>query len=198
MTVIRLPDGGLLLHSPVACDDETRRALDALGSVRFVLAPSKVHHFFVAPWKAAYPSATFLAAPGLREKRPKIPFDGVLEGEPPPAWRSCLEAELFRGASLINEIVLFHVASRTLVLTDLAMNFRSAANLRTALWQLLMGARNHFGPTRFVRLLIRDRDAARKSLDRILAWDFERVTVTHGEIVEARGKAALRHTYAWL
>jgi hypothetical protein len=198
MTVIQLRDGGLLLHSPVQCDLETRHALDALGSVRFVLAPSKVHHFFVTPWKAAYPAATLLAAPGLREKRPKIPFDGVLEGGPPEAWQSSVEMELFRGASWINEIVLLHVPSRTLVLTDLAMNFHSAPNLLTGAWQRLFDVRNRFGPTRFVRLLIRDHDAARKSLDRILGWDFERVTVTHGEILEAGGQAALRNAYAWL
>ena len=198
MTVIRLRDGSLLLHSPVLCDDDIRRALDALGPVRFVLAPNKVHHFFVAPWKEAYPAATLLAAPGLREKRPEIPFDGVLEGAPPEAFRNCVEIELFRGASWINEIVLFHVPSRTLVLTDLAMNFHSAQNLLTAVWQRLLDVRDRFGPTRFVRLLIRDRAAARKSLERILAWDFERVTLTHGEVLEAGGRAALRSAYAWL
>jgi hypothetical protein len=198
MTVIRLEDGGLLLHSPVACDPETRSALDAIGPVHFVLAPSKVHHFFVAPWKAAYPSATLLAAPGLPEKRPRIPFDAVLAGDPPEVWRSSLETELFRGASWLNEIVLFHLPSRTLVLTDLAMNFHSAPNLVTAIWQRIFDVHNRFAPTRLVRFLIRDRPAARGSLERILAWDFERVTVTHGEILETGGKTALRSAYAWL
>ena len=198
MTVIRLRDGRLLLHSPVPCDEETRRALDAVGPVGFVLAPSKVHHFFVTPWKAAYPAATLLAAPGLQEKRPGIPFDGVLEAAPPEAWRGVLELELFRGATWINEIVLFHAPSRTLVLTDLAMNYHSAPDLRTAIWQRVFDVRNRFGPTRFVRFLIRDHRAARGSLERILAWDFERVTVTHGEVLEAGGKAALRAAYAWL
>ncbi|HYB12927.1 MAG TPA: DUF4336 domain-containing protein [Myxococcota bacterium] len=198
MTVIQLREGTLLLHSPVLCDGETRRALDALGSVRFVLAPNKVHHFFVAPWKAAYPTATLLAAPGLREKRPKIPFDGALEGDPPEAWRGFVEAEHFRGAQGINEIVLFHEASRTLVLTDLAMNFHAAANRRTDVWQRLFGVHNRFGPTRFVRFLIRDHQAARGSLQRILGWDFERITLAHGEVLEAGGKAALRDAYAWL
>jgi len=93
---------------------------------------------------------------------------------------------------------LFHPSSRTLMLTDLAMNFHSAANLRTALWQQVFGVRNRFAPTRFVRSLIRDRKAARGSLDRILGWDFERVTLTHGEILETAGKAALQEAYAWL
>jgi hypothetical protein len=198
MTVIRLGDGSLLLHSPVLCDDEARRDVEALGPVRFLFAPNKVHHFFVAAWKEAYPSAKLLAAPGLREKRPKIPFGAVLDGEAPEAWRSCVQTELFQGASWINEIVLFHASSRTLVLTDLAMNFHSAPNLRTEIWQRLFDVRNRFGPTRLVRFLIRDRVAARASLDRILAWDFERVTMAHGDPLETGGKAALRDAYAWL
>jgi hypothetical protein len=32
----------------------------------------------------------------------------------------------------------------------------------------------------------------------VLAWDFDRVTVTHGEPLETGGKEALRRAYAWL
>jgi hypothetical protein len=44
----------------------------------------------------------------------------------------------------------------------------------------------------------RDRKAAKASLEHILAWDFDRVTVTHGEVLESGGKDALRAGYAWL
>src|SRR5690242_14804067 len=40
MTVVRLPGGGLFLHSPIALTPELRRELDALGPVRCVIAPS--------------------------------------------------------------------------------------------------------------------------------------------------------------
>src|SRR5512145_2119434 len=78
MTVVRLPDGGLWLHSPVRLDAETKQALDALGAVRWVVAPSKVHYFFVAPYGAAYPAARLLAAPGLAEMRTDLRFHAVL------------------------------------------------------------------------------------------------------------------------
>ena len=48
------------------------------------------------------------------------------------------------------------------------------------------------------RILIRDRAAARASLEKILAWDFERVTVTHGSVLEHGGREALRKSYEWL
>jgi len=32
----------------------------------------------------------------------------------------------------------------------------------------------------------------------ILAWDFDRVVVAHGEVLESGGREALRQGYAWL
>jgi hypothetical protein len=45
---------------------------------------------------------------------------------------------------------------------------------------------------------IRDRRAARESLERILGWDFDRVVVAHGDVLERGGREALRQGYAWL
>ena len=38
------------------------------------------------------------------------------------------------------------------------------------------------------RGIFRDRRAARQSVERILQWDFDRVTVTHGEILDTGGR----------
>ncbi len=59
-------------------------------------------------------------------------------------------------------------------------------------------AYDRFGPSILERLLIRDRTAARKSLERILEWDFDRVIVAHGEVRENAGREGLRAGYAWL
>jgi hypothetical protein len=45
---------------------------------------------------------------------------------------------------------------------------------------------------------MRDRKACRASADRILAWDFERITVTHGEVVERGGREAFRSGFSFL
>ena len=49
-----------------------------------------------------------------------------------------------------------------------------------------------------VRFAIRDGQAARRSVDRLLGWDFDRVVVAHGEVLESGGREALRQGYAWL
>src|SRR5215472_17620693 len=57
MTIVRLRDRGLLLHSPVKLELKLRQALDELGEVRAIVAPSSVHHLFVADYLAAYRQA---------------------------------------------------------------------------------------------------------------------------------------------
>lgn len=198
MTVVRLPDDSLFLHSPVRLDADTRRTLDDIGTVRYVVAPSKVHHFFAGDYRSAYPQARLFAAPGLAEKRTDLRFDAVLSDEPPPEWRDAIDQHLFRGAPLVNEVVFFHPASRTLILTDLAFNFTHAPTGRARVFSWLVGATGRFGPHRMMRAFIRDRGAARDSVRRVLSWDFDRITVTHGTILESGGKSCFAAAFAFL
>jgi hypothetical protein len=198
MTVVRLPDGGLFLHSPAPFDAEMQRRLDDLGPVRCVVAPNKVHHFFVGAYAAAYPDARLFAAPGLAEKRRDLQFDAVLGDDPPPEWRGVIEQHLFRGAPYINEVVFFHPASRTLMLTDLAFNMRRSPPGRARVFCSLVGATGRFGPHRMLRLMMRDRASARASVQRILAWDFDRVTVTHGEVLATGGRQQFAAAFEFL
>jgi hypothetical protein len=198
MTVIRLPSGGLLLHSPVPLDDATRRALDALGPVRWLLGPSKVHHFYLGEYAAAYPEAALLGAPGLAEKRRDLRFHGVLDDRASPDFEGVVAHHVFAGAPMMNEVVLLHRPSRTLVLTDLAFNVPRGGRHGARLFHRLVGAVGRFGPHRIVRLGIRDRRAARRSLEEILRWDFTRVIVSHGEVLEGDGHAAVARAFAWL
>lgn len=199
MTVIRLADGSLFLHSPVKLDDATRAALDALGPVRHVVAPSKVHHFFAGDYTAAYRDAVLYAPPGLQQKRKDLHVDVELSDEPQAAWRGQIDQHLFRGAPMMNEVVFLHRPTRTLVLTDLAFNVSADEGTFLArLFYRIVGAAGRFGPHRLLRLGIRDKAAARTSVQTILGWDFDRVTVTHGAILETGGKEALRRGFEFL
>ncbi len=198
MTVIRLADGSLLLHSPVALDAELRRELDALGRVRFSVAPNRVHHLYAGKVAEAYPEARLWVGPGLERKRPDLVFAGVLGDEAPAEWKDQVDQVFFRGRPYENEVVFCHRASRTLILCDLAFNFGPRAAAPTRLLMRLLRSYGRFGPTKLDPLLIRDRGAARQSLARILGWDFDRVVVAHGDVLESGGHEALRQGYSWL
>jgi hypothetical protein len=46
--------------------------------------------------------------------------------------------------------------------------------------------------SRALRLVTRDREAARASLEQVLALDFTRLVMAHGEVVDVDAKARLR------
>ena len=198
MTVVRLPGGDLLVHSPVPLDTATRAALDALGRVRWIVGPSKVHHFSLGEYAAAYPDAELLGAPGLAEKRRDLRFAHVLRDEVGLPFDAFLPRKLFEGAPMMNEVVFFHPPSRTLLLTDLAFHLPPGARNEARLFHWLVGATGTFGPHRIVRFGIRDRAAAARSRDAILRWDFDRIVVSHGEVLPTGGRDAFRRSFAFL
>jgi hypothetical protein len=198
MAVVRLPGGGVVLHSPVAADEATREAVEAIGPVRAIACPNKVHHRCAAGWKRIAPDARLLAAPGLPAKRRDLAFDGLLGDDPDPAWGDALATVHVRGIPILEEVAFLHPASRTLLLTDLAFRPTPGSPRGLRRWARITRVRGGFGPNAVVRRAVRDRAALRRSLDRVLAWDFDRVTVTHGEVLAVGGRAALRRAWEWL
>jgi hypothetical protein len=53
MTIARLADGGLFVHSPIELTAEVREAVAALGVPRYLVSPNKIHHLFWAEWQDA-------------------------------------------------------------------------------------------------------------------------------------------------
>jgi hypothetical protein len=198
MTVVRLPSNKLWIHSPVKRDPELAERIPALGVPAFLVAPNRFHHLFVREWQAAHPEAALFVAPGLPAKRKDLSIMAVLTRETPPAWSEALDQVLFEGFPLLNEVVFFHRPTRTLVASDLAFNVGPTSPLSTRVAFRLAGAYGRLSTTVFERVLIRDRAACRRSLERILAWPIERVIVAHGEVLERGGRAALAQAYDWL
>lgn len=125
-------------------------------------------------------------------------FSGVLGERAEPGWEGAVEQTLFEGIRLITEAVFFHPATRTLILADLCFNVGDGATAGTRLLLRLFGMFGKLSVPRDMRLAVRDRDAARRSLQRILSWDFDRIIVGHGAIVETGGRAALQQAFEWL
>lgn len=197
MTVIRLPGGALWLHSPIAMDETLRAEVDALGVLAHIVAPNLYHHVYAGAWKTAYPDATLWGAPGLAKKRKDLGFDATLGELPDPAWAEVIDQVPLRGC-MFGEVVFFHRPSRTLVTADLIENFDSSPYLATRLYLKAAGIHGKPGVSRMLRPIYRDRAAVRASLEHMLAWDFERIVLAHGNPIERDAKATLRAAYAWL
>ncbi len=196
MNVIRLSSGGLFIHSPVSLSRELGEWLAGLGEVKYVVAPNRFHHLHVDGYMRAYPGAQFLAAPGLPEKRRDLTFTGLLGGTAPSEWDGEIEHFVFGGMPLLNEAVILHKPSRTLILTDLLFNFSLDPSLGQRVFALLDCVRGRPSVSMLMRrFLIKDKAAVRESADRVLLWDFDRILLSHKDIVERGGHDAFRLAY---
>jgi len=202
MSVVRLSDGGLWIHSPERLDDTLRDELAALGPVRHLISPNKLHHLFLQPWLEAWPDALSHAAPGLEAKRPDLRFDRRLGDEADPAWAGLIDQRVFRGSRVMEEVVFFHRPSRTLVLTDLIENFPAAGLNR---WQRLLarlvGILAPHGRTPVdwrLTFTPAGRREARRCLEVMRGWAPENIIVSHGECILGGGAVFLERSFRWL
>ena len=100
--------------------------------------------------------------------------------------------------TLLEETVFWHRPSGTLLSADLIENFQSADDWWTRSYLKIAGIYGKIGLSRMLRLAFRDRKKARRSIDQVLDWDFDRIILAHGEPIGSNGVEALREAYTWL
>ncbi|MFK7898918.1 MAG: DUF4336 domain-containing protein [Myxococcota bacterium] len=198
MTAIRLPDGSVFLHSPVALTEKLKQEIEAVGPVKYLIAPNKLHHLFVSDWVDAFPDAIFYAAPDLDKKRPDLDCSRVLGNSAEAGWSGTIDQVRVDGFPFASEIAFFHRPSKTFIATDLAFNIGDNSPPLTQAFFRMARTHGRLSPTLLERLLIRDRGAFKTSFERILEWPFERIIVSHGDISETGGREQLLQGYAWL
>lgn len=198
MAVARLSGGRLWVWSPVALDPPLRAELDALGEVRFLVEPNKLHHLALAEWARAYPEAELHAPPGLAAKRRDLRFHGELGDEPPVAWQGAIAHAVFRGSLAVTEVVFLHHASKTALVGDLVQKMDPPAGWRGLLlrWNGLTGPAG--STPREWRASFLRRAPARRALERVLAGHPENLVIAHGRCALGGGERALRDSFAWL
>jgi hypothetical protein len=198
MTVVRLPSGSLLVHSPIATDAALVRALDALGPVAHIVAPNAYHHLYVSGFADAYPKAMLHAPRALRRKRRDLRIDADLSEVPHEDWKGTLVPLTIDG-SMLGETLFVHPRSRSVISSDLTENFPAAVDhAPTRIYLKASGVYGKIGWSRLLRFVYRDRKAARRSIDRLLEHDFDRAIIAHGAPIERDGKEAIRETFRWL
>jgi hypothetical protein len=203
MTVIRLSSGELLVISPISIDDATVEQLDKLGTVSHIVAPNLYHYLFATDFQKLYPNALFWAAPGLDTKKPDLKIDRTIDVNSSSLWTG-IEHIFFdgfrtlalNGFDLLNEFVFFHIASRTLILTDTAFHFDDSFPLVTQFATRIIGGYQSLSPSILEKIATTDKDKVSKSVDRVLNWDFDRVIMAHGSIIDRNGKEMFDRGYA--
>lgn len=203
MTIIRLREGSLWVHSPTELTPELKREVDALGPVRHLIAPNKIHFWWVPDWKDAYPEAVAHAARWVRNRAGERgnAFDRDLGETPDPAWAGEIDQVAVPG-SYMTEITFFHRRSRTLILTDLIQNFESS-KIGSSLYRALIRAAGAMHPDGKIpadlRLSFRPRRAeVRQAVQTMIAWQPQRIIIAHGRWYERDAVAELKRAFRWV
>lgn len=198
MTVIRLRTGELIIHSPCAFDASVAAEVRALGRVAAIVAPGNFHWLHVPSCQQAFPDAVTYVCPGTEKRAKGLHYDAVLADDAPTLWADELAQVAVDATRVMHEVAFFHRASRSLLLVDLVENFTAATPgtnwfLRAAF--RAVGMWNRPTPAPEYRLGWGDKARVRDALQRILAWDFERVILSHGDLITADAKAVVAR--AW-
>jgi Domain of unknown function (DUF4336) len=204
MTIVRLNTGELIAISPIKIDDKTIEQITLLGQIKYIIAPNLYHHLFIKDFRSIYPEAKLWATSSLAAKKPDLAIDVPITDRQNNLFDE-LDYLLFdgfqtlylNGYTPLNEYVFYHRASRTLILTDTAFYFDDRFVPMTQLIAKLMGGYKLLRPSPLEKLATRDKNAVKSAVSRVLAWDFDRVIVAHGSIVETDGKQQFKAGYDW-
>ena len=204
MTVIRLENSTrLVILSPIQPTPELEIELAAFGVVTDIVAPNAFHHLHLQVFQQRFPQAISWGPPFLKQKCPHLELDRLLNAEEPSPWPGLLLCSLSglhtlgpTGPSPLHEVAFCHTPSRTLVLTDSAFHFDASAPWLTRWLTRIGGGYARLEPTILERLATSDRSSLRRAMQAVLQWDFDRVIVAHGAVVETGGKERLTKAYA--
>ena len=202
MTVVRLSDGSVWANSPVPLRFDTLKRITALGPIRYLVAATPRHVWRLEGWHTLFPEAqlwTPTSSPFTLKKR-RLPFTGILGDEPPPSWAKEFDQLAFKGNPLIEEVLFFHKESRTVILDDLIQihPIVKGKSVRNALFRLAGVAYPRGGVPIDIRLSFTNRRLARRSLGKLLSWDFDKLIIGHGACVEREAKPFVEHAFRWL
>jgi hypothetical protein len=203
MTVIRLDDGTLLLHSPTHFTPALAGELEGLGRVAHLIAPNVAHWTFLADWQRAYPHAITWGAPGLRTRgqvrRSEVRIDEDLGDTAPIAWSGLVDQGIVRGLGRFSEVYFFHKRSRTLVLVDMIENL-DPAKLPPFTRLFSRAARATDATTAlYLRPVLRGGGSeARRIIRGMIDLQPERVIFAHGQFFDTDGAARLARAFRWL
>lgn len=196
-TIIRLPDGTLFVHAPLALTAPLKAAIDDIGRVTVVAAPNTEHVDFVAQWAHFYPDAVYLCPPGRIDKLSAIPFTRELSATniPDPTLSDADIAQYFiPQAPFFNETIFLHRPTKTLLVTDFFWAYPSGPDVPRNTRAFGWGMNTLYKPV-YDRLLVNDRPSFAALLERLLAENFCRIIPCHGDIIETDGHAKLRAFY---
>jgi hypothetical protein len=193
MVVIRLGDGRLVIHNAIALDEAGMAALDALGPVAFIVAPSGFHRMDVARFSHRYPEAAVVCPPGARSKvEARVAVAGGYErlpADPHVGW------ELLEGTKEREGVFAVTTSGGvTLIFNDAVFNLPDRLPGFGGFVTRMLGSTGGPKVTKIAkRFLVDDRAALADHLRRLSETpSLQRVIPGHGAVIDDDAASVLR------
>jgi len=193
MTLVRLADGRLVVHSAVALDDESMAEIEAWGPPAVLLVPNGYHRLDAPAYLARYPELQVLCPKGSRSKVEEVVrVDGDYDAFPDdPA----VSVEHLAGVRKAEGVMIVRSGSgTTLVFNDAIFNMPHGRGVAGFIFRHVTGSTGGPRVTRLFRVMaVKDKAAFRDHLLRLAETpDLVRIIVSHHLPIESEPAAALR------
>tara|TARA_S200000501_G_C20703372_1_gene690606 strand:+ start:178 stop:804 length:627 start_codon:yes stop_codon:yes gene_type:complete len=176
LTAVQLSNKKLWIHAPTPLSNILKIQLSNIGDVGYLFSGNNLHNMFFMDWVETYPQAEAWVTPGIPEKLPNLDNYSVLKEN---IWTDDFDATSMKEVPKFDETVFYHYASKSLIVTDLVQNDAKRGT--------------YLAPPLLKEGTIQDQKAFKDFITHIKTWDFNRIVVTHGDIVEVQAKQKFRN-----
>ena len=188
---MRLAQDGLWIHSPTTISDNLIDEVNALGEVACTIGQNNAHTLFLMEWHSAFPQAELYVSGGIPENLKLTTGFTPLDADFDNIWEDDFAWVFLPGFSFFDESVFLHRKSSSLLVTDYIQDHTDAE--QTLMQRFVMGPLGFKGictaPPLKLGFFHKDKAGFSEALTRAGQWEFERIIVTHGDIIEADAKA---------
>jgi hypothetical protein len=183
-TVLRLDDGGLLLHTPAPPSDALAEQLRALGPVRWLVVPNCWHHLGAPAAAARFPEARLVGPASALARNQALRLDLDIHDAPFREQVPELEALPLQGVPFWDETVLYHRPTQTLIGADLVCSANAKDHWTWRCGARLTGCYERVRVPPDARKKVPDKPAAARSLQAMLERPARRLIIGHGDVIE--------------
>jgi hypothetical protein len=187
-TLVKLDDGSILIHSPCRINDDLKKDILKLGPVGYIVAPGNFHHLFVNLAQDAFPYAKTYISEGIQKKQKDLRYNAILTDK--PILDEFLQQPVL-GSKIMKEVAFLHKETKTLILVDLIENIgddTKGTNIPLRIWWFIFRMWNKAKPAPEYQLGWSNKKEAAKSLQIMLDWDFDKIILSHGDLITTNAK----------
>ncbi|KIM31424.1 hypothetical protein M408DRAFT_327637, partial [Serendipita vermifera MAFF 305830] len=198
---VKLSNGGVWVLASTPPTEATKKEIDSLGHVAYIVSPNLDHHWFLTAFKEAYPSAKLIGSGQLAEKRQDLKFDGLYMKDAEGTtygFEDDITAIPFAGTALA-DIAFYHKPTKTLIVGDLVYNLPNTESMPS----IFNGLFKTFSPggsihKKLIAGSIQNRETVAAAAKAVDALDIERIIPLHGDVIDKEAHTKWKLAYAEL